>query len=292
MENKNSYLERASYDWSEDSIRLLNTPSQTARAIYFYVQEVGHFKTFYPYFTERANLNSFLIALTLSGSGKLQYEGKEYNLTKGDCFFIDCMKKHSYQTPKGETWEFLWIHFYGSNALGYYEEFCKNEFRILNNSENSQIEDSLRSIITITQKRDITTEVKTSGFINSILTELIVRNSTNQVSTILIPGFVKYAAKYIDQNFKEQITLEKVSHLSGVSRFYLSKEFKRYIGITFNDYLIGARISYAKELLKYSELSVNEITYSCGMNHVSHFINLFKAREFMTPHEYRKKWKD
>lgn len=64
------------------------------------------------------------------------------------------------------------------------------------------------------------------------------------------------------------------------------------MGLTVNEYIITARISYAKELLKYSELSVNEITYEIGMNNVTHFINLFKARENLTPLSYRKAWRE
>ena len=55
----NKLLERYSSSWSEDSIRFINTPGKTAKSIYFYVQEVGYFKTQPPYFTEREHLNLF-----------------------------------------------------------------------------------------------------------------------------------------------------------------------------------------------------------------------------------------
>jgi len=61
--------------------------------------------------------------------------------------------------------------------------------------------------------------------------------------------------------------------------------------MTFTEYLITMRLNYAKELLKYTDESINEITFFCGMNNVSHFINLFKEREGMTPLQYRKQWR-
>lgn len=64
------------------------------------------------------------------------------------------------------------------------------------------------------------------------------------------------------------------------------------MGIPVNEYLINTRISYAKELLKYTDMSVEEITYETGMNNVTHFINLFKKREAITPLKYRKAWRD
>lgn len=76
-----------------------------------------------------------------------------------------------------------------------------------------------------------------------------------------------------------------------VDRFYLIKEFGRYVGISPHEYQIELRISYAKELLKYSDLSVNEISYACGMNQTSHFISLFREREHSTPARFRKEWR-
>ena len=60
------YMENASYDWSVDSIRIINTPSASAKMTFFYVQEMGYFKTVPPYFTERAGLTSYLILYTLT----------------------------------------------------------------------------------------------------------------------------------------------------------------------------------------------------------------------------------
>jgi AraC-like DNA-binding protein len=50
------------------------------------------------------------------------------------------------------------------------------------------------------------------------------------------------------------------------------------------------RLNYAKELLRYSTETVNNITFLCGFNQVSHFISLFKDREGITPLQYRKEW--
>lgn len=291
LKTKEKYLERASYTWSEDSIRLFATPSRTARSLYFYMQEAGYFKTVWPYFTERANLNSFLIVYTLSGEGRLQYDGREYALLEGSCFFIHCMEHHEYHTVKGENWEFLWLHLNGMNALGYYEEFVKNGFRILDIREKELTEQTLREIITVNQKRDLTTEVRTSGLIGALLTELIAQNTAEGRQAIQIPEYIRAAEKYLEQHFREKVPLQELADMLHVDRFYLIKEFGRYVGISPHEYQIELRISYAKELLKYSDLTVNEIAYACGMNQASHFISLFREREHSTPARFRKEWR-
>lgn len=286
----NQYLERASLTWSEDSIRLINTPTQLAKSSFFYMQEAGYFKTMPPYFTERENLNSFLILYTISGQGVLQYQSKEYTLSAGQCFFIHCKNHHLYYALKGPQWEFLWLHFYGSSSLGYYQEFERNGFRILDIQEKTAFASDLWQIIAVHQEKTATSELVTSHLILNLLTRLLILNFTGRPSFPDIPSHVQGCAKYIDTHFQEDFSLEYLSSLQHVSKYYLSREFKRYMGLTIQDYLINTRITYAKELLKYTDMTVGEIAFACGMHNVSHFINLFKARESMTPLSYRHHW--
>ena len=84
---------------------------------------------------------------------------------------------------------------------------------------------------------------------------------------------------------------QELADMLHMDKFCLIKEFSRYVGISPHEYQIELRLSYAKELLKYSDLSVNEIAYACGVNQTSHFIGLFKDREHITPAKFRKEWR-
>ncbi|MFA9377980.1 MAG: AraC family transcriptional regulator [Lachnotalea sp.] len=291
MSKMYNYLERASHTWTDDSIRLILTPSNVAKSIFFYIQEAGYFKTKAPYFTERQNLDSFLIVYTISGRGILRYEGNEYMLDSRHCFYINCMNHHYYETLSNNTWEFIWIHFNGNNALGYYNEFIKNDFKILNMEDTFFIESNLRRIISINRKKDISTEINTSNLITNILSEILILTATNEAKTIYIPEHINSIMKYIDQHFHTAITLDDIEKELGISKFHLSKEFKKYTGSTIGEYILSTRLSFTKELLKYSNLSITEIAYQSGMNHVSHFINLFKTHEGTTPLAFRKEWR-
>lgn len=291
MRQNGNYVERANKNWSKDSIRLIITPSSTAKSIFYYIQETGYFKTSYPYFTERANLNSFLLIYTISGKGHLKIRDKAHVLKEGSCCFINCMDYHYYETDRKEDWEFLWLHFNGANALGYFEEFCRDGYEILEIQEKFLIESTMRRIISVNQKKAPFTEALTSNLIINILTELLVQKSSHNAQSIFIPDYIKETMKYIDRNFHSPLSLEILAKNVNVSKYYLVREFKYHTAVTVNEYLILSRLSYAKELLKYSEYSINEITFKAGFHNVSHFINLFKARENMTPLAFRKEWK-
>lgn len=287
------YMEKASYDWSDDSVRIINTLSASAKMTFFYVQEMGYFKTVPPYFTEREGLSSYLILYTINGRGVLNYNGEEYSLRKGDCFFIDCMKRHKYYTYDDSGWEFLWLHFYGATSAGYYDEFVKNGFRIVNviDKENCNFETEFQNLLEINKEKQAFHEVRSSSGITKLLTALLTLDPSSQVREKRVPEYIRGAIQYIDKHFKENMSLDELARMQHVSKYHLSREFKRYYGINIRDYIINSRITYAKELLKYTDITINEIAYSCGINNVSHFINLFSDREDMTPLAYRKTWK-
>ncbi len=288
---ENQYRERADYTWSQDSIRFINTPARSARQTFFYVQEAGFFRTSPPYFTERVNMNSFLVFYTLSGRGLLRYLGESYDLMPGSAAFINCMNPHYYECPSGENWEFLWLHFNGPAALGYYEEFIKNHFRILTELDSAFMEHTLQRILSLTQNRDLHSEILVSGLIVELLTQLLIANSTENLSPGAMPEYLKGILKKLENHFNEPLSLDLLSGEFGVSKYYLSREFKRYMGIPLNEYLIVLRINHAKELLRYSpDMTVEQIAFACGFRHVSHFINLFKRHEKSTPLQYRKSW--
>ena len=176
--------------------------------------------------------------------------------------------------------------------MGYYKEFTRNGFQILSVRDEFFMERTLWRIIALNQKKDLTTELVTSNLINGILTELLLQTATNNADTFLIPAYIRQIVREIDKNFKSGLPLSYFEEFTHRSRYHILKEFKKYIGVTIHEYIITARISYAKELLKYSDLPVSEIAFESGMNNVTHFINLFKAREGTTPLAYRKAWRD
>lgn len=289
--NTHAFWEKASYTWSEDSVRLFPTASDTARELFFYCQELGYFKTEPPYFTERENLNSFLLVYTISGEGLLDYEGEEYHLRTGDAFWINCNKHHHYKTVSREPWEFLWIHFNGAQALGYYQTFARQGYHILHTADDSKIEELMRAILNLHQENKSSTELLTSSYLTAILTEFLMEDVNISAATPQIPELLQKVRHFLDVHFREELHFDKVAEEFLISKYHLSREFRKYIGMTMQEYVIHLRLAYAKELLLYSKLSVAEIAYEAGMNYPSYFIRIFKNREGCTPEQYRREWR-
>lgn len=296
---KSSYSELAVCDWTEQSVRLILTPSQTARQLYMYAQEIGHFLTLPKYRTEREQLSSYLVVYTLSGKGYLKYKGKSYELLPGQLFFIDCMEYQYYETDANELWEILWVHFQGGVCRGYYEQFAKKGDPVVGSSNpqedaacvHTTIPSLIWRLIELHSHKDIRTELLSSLVITELLT-VILLSAYEQVPAAepFLPPLIAAVMSEMDRRFQEKLTLDVLARQFAVSKYVLAKTFKAYTGLSPNEYLISQRITYAKELLKYSDVPVAEIAAKAGIDNVSHFISLFKHREALTPLAFRRKW--
>lgn len=100
---------------------------------------------------------------------------------------------------------------------------------------------------------------------------------------------VERAKKYIDENFRKDISLEDVSQKVDISSYYFSKIFKEETGVNFIDYLTGLRMEEAKKLLEDTDLSIKEVCCEVGYSDPNYFSRNFKKYEGMTPTEARDK---
>ena len=69
-----------------------------------------------------------------------------------------------------------------------------------------------------------------------------------------------------------------------------SKIFKETYGTTVNNYLISKRITRAKQLLRFTDMTVDEIGVAVGMGDANYFSRMFRKVEGSSPSEYRKQW--
>lgn len=99
---------------------------------------------------------------------------------------------------------------------------------------------------------------------------------------------LKPAIQYITENYKENITIEKLSELSHLSKSYFMNRFKQYFSIGAMEYIIQLRIKSACEALQNSNKTITQISSECGFNNLSNFNRQFKKTVGCTPKEYRK----
>ncbi len=94
--------------------------------------------------------------------------------------------------------------------------------------------------------------------------------------------------RYINKNFKKDISLTDIAEHFSVSPQYLSSVFTSEVGVGFSAYISDLRLKTATEFLLQNNLNITEICYESGYRNLSHFLRSFKQKYGVTPKEYRK----
>ena len=110
--------------------------------------------------------------------------------------------------------------------------------------------------------------------------------SQNTVSN-QVPPEIKLICEYLQNNYKEKLTLEDITQYVGFSKYYGGRLFKQYMGMTIIEYLIKIRLDRAKELLTQGEYSIKQISYMVGYQDPNYFTWSFKKATGISPVKYR-----
>lgn len=119
--------------------------------------------------------------------------------------------------------------------------------------------------------------------------ELIWLNVPNLLSVYSgqVPGRVHKLMHFIQQNFKQEITLQQAASVSGLQIHSFCRFFKSLTNRTFSDFLNEVRIAFASKLLLQSDLPVTQIALECGYTNISYFNRCFKKINKISPKDYR-----
>lgn len=94
--------------------------------------------------------------------------------------------------------------------------------------------------------------------------------------------------QYIDQHYKESLTLDMLAEKVNINKYYMAHAFKREYGVSPINYLITCRIREGKQLLAETDLSLSQIATVLGFSSSSYFSQSFRKAEGISPTEYRK----
>lgn len=90
---------------------------------------------------------------------------------------------------------------------------------------------------------------------------------------------------FMEDRYEDDISLDDLAAVSGLSRYHLIRVFNRETGMTPHAYLTNRRIMAARNLLRNGE-PIAETAVSCGFCDQSHLTRTFKAITGVTPAQY------
>lgn len=271
--------------------RIIYTPSDFAKLSLFHLQEIGSLQATKPHISRRENLSSYLFFLVKSGAGRLSYDGAEYQLTEGDCVFIDCRKPYFHETTDS-LWNLSWIHFNGPTAANVYQKYVeRGGLPAFHPGNTEKYTACFQDLYHIASGSSFTRDMEISTSLSTLLTLLLAdawqteRPHTSAKSTTLME-----LRQYLDEHYPEKITLDDLSQRYYINKYYLTRVFKEQFGISVMDYLLTVRITHAKNQLRFTNKPAEQIGLECGIGDIYYFSRVFKKVEGISVREYRKQW--
>ncbi|WP_047979761.1 response regulator [Ornithinibacillus contaminans] len=98
---------------------------------------------------------------------------------------------------------------------------------------------------------------------------------------------IEQIKQYIMSHSHEEISLETLGDIMGLSPIYISKMFKEKMGINYIDFLTNYRIERAKKLMREPNRSIKEIAIEVGYHEPNYFSKVFKKLVQVSPKEYQ-----
>lgn len=111
------------------------------------------------------------------------------------------------------------------------------------------------------------------------------------LENMLKPGFdesVERAVAFINENLGENLSIRLIAEKTNISKSVLYKKFDSAFKTTVSEYINIKRVEKATELLKTTDLSMEEISQKVGFSSAPYFGKVFKRLKKMTPLKYKK----
>jgi len=111
----------------------------------------------------------------------------------------------------------------------------------------------------------------------------LINHNKDQKNTLAI----QRVAEYIQNNFRNKITIDDIAQVVYLSPCYVSRIFKQGLGCTLMEYLTQVRVEEAKTMLKNPKYNVMQVAEESGFEDPAYFTRVFKKIEGITPSKFK-----
>lgn len=227
----------------------------------------------------------------LDGIGQFQIEDQLYTVQANDLIVVNPNVLHTELSLDANPFTYIVLGIEGLELLPDPTGHRHTNFYI------SNFMNSREKILFYLNQMLEESELKDGGYeiiVHNLLGILIqFLNRQPNFSSALIPVRKKTSRlchtirKYIDNHYKENLTLERLAQVVHTSKFHISHLYTEEYGISPINYMIEKRIHEACDLLTTGDYALSQISDMLGFSSQSYFSQAFKKQIGCSPNQYR-----
>ncbi len=235
--------------------------------------------------------NEYHLHFVLNGKGIITMNDKTYHIKKGNIFLITKGIAINYYADLEDPWEYMWITFDGEKAADYltYAGFDADTPVITSTIPTSTYQPTIEKILdanTLT----LSNEIRRVGYLYELLSTMIdAQCSSGGEKQYYYSNetYVEHALQYISLNYSKNIKVNDIANDVGINRSYFTSIFKKVMHVSPQEYLMNYRFQKAAELIKSTDLPIQDISNRVGYENPYNFSKMFKNFYGTSPKNYR-----
>lgn len=227
---------------------------------------------------EKADQDYYLVAMILDGRAQYKMNQKTFTVQKGDVLFFRKGAHYTAKVISKEQWEHIAVAFRIAGDIGDFP--TEGATRV---SHGNRLAELFRQVYSVWSGCGFGYKLQTKALLHQILFSLMQENVSHMVDCDTALQALKAATDYMEQNYRDKITVEELAVRSGYSASHFARIFTKVYNTSPIQYLNQIRILHAKNLLRTGQYTMGQIAQECGFSNVYYFSRCFKQITGTTP---------
>lgn len=238
---------------------------------------------------------SLELLFCLSGEVEVIFTGQTYRLQAKEFIVINSNHVHSTRSPVLS--ECLVIQF----PLAYLQRVTEDHYLkqfLFKTTPDQQTKDLLACLMYIYQNfsaNELVNHLEVKAKIYELLALLCKSNTFSSTNIYEIKSFkhlekMEKVNQYIQEHYTEHLMIEEVAKMFNYNPSYFSRFYKKFMGITFTEYLNSVRLDAAYKEMRDTDKTILEIGLDNGFATNKTFYNVFRNKFGLSPQKFRKQF--
>lgn len=230
----------------------------------------------------------------ISGNGQFFVQGEYIDIIADDLIIVNSHVEHTELSKEKQPLEYIVVGIEGLHFNSDDKRFNGN-FSVHNYSEfKHEILFYLKTLLIELENQDDYSRQLIQNLLEAMLINMVRRTNTN-LNVSPVKKTTKecvFIENYLNKHYKEDISLDKLSEITFLNKYYLVHAFKQHKGVSPMRFLVLRRIEEAKNLLENTSYNMSDIASIIGFSSQNYFTNAFKKEIGCSPSQYRKQVTD